>query len=116
MLNFNYWYPTLADDKWFTANFYRPLSLFLTRYANRAKNIKNKPHINEDPKDALLREYQEEIVRLKSALVKRKTKGKGKKSRRRVNSSGEGTSYRMTITHMHPHTQPHPHTHTSGEW
>jgi len=25
------------------------------RYANRAKNIKNKPHINEDPKDAMLR-------------------------------------------------------------
>ena len=33
------------------------------RYANRAKNIKNKPKINEDPKDALLREFQEEIVR-----------------------------------------------------
>nr|prf kinesin-related protein [Strongylocentrotus purpuratus] len=30
------------------------------RYANRAKNIKNKPKINEDPKDALLREFQEE--------------------------------------------------------
>ena len=27
------------------------------RYANRAKNIKNKPKINEDPKDAMLREY-----------------------------------------------------------
>ena len=27
------------------------------RYASRAKNIKNKPRINEDPKDALLREY-----------------------------------------------------------
>jgi len=35
------------------------------RYANRAKNIKNKPKINEDPKDALLREYQDEIVKLK---------------------------------------------------
>ena len=33
------------------------------RYANRAKNIKNKPKINEDPKDALLREFQEEITR-----------------------------------------------------
>ncbi|VDM58773.1 unnamed protein product [Angiostrongylus costaricensis] len=29
------------------------------RYANRAKNIKNKPKINEDPKDAMLREFQE---------------------------------------------------------
>lgn len=27
-----------------------------SRYANRAKNIKNKPKINEDPKDAMLRE------------------------------------------------------------
>lgn len=39
------------------------------RYANRAKNIKNKPHINEDPKDALLRQYQEEIQQLKLMLM-----------------------------------------------
>ena len=32
-------------------------------YANRAKDIKNKPKINEDPKDALLREFQEEIAK-----------------------------------------------------
>ena len=38
------------------------------RYANRAKNIKNKPKINEDPKDAMLREYQEEIQNLKKML------------------------------------------------
>lgn len=38
------------------------------RYANRAKSIKNKPHINEDPKDALLREFQEEIIRLRAQL------------------------------------------------
>ena len=38
------------------------------RYANRAKNIKNQPKINEDPKDALLREYAEEIKRLKEML------------------------------------------------
>jgi kinesin family protein 3/17 len=40
-------------------------SLTTLRYANRAKNIKNKPRVNEDPKDALLREYQMEIARLK---------------------------------------------------
>jgi kinesin family protein 3/17 len=40
-------------------------SLTTLRYANRAKNIKNKPRVNEDPKDALLREYQIEIARLK---------------------------------------------------
>ncbi len=39
------------------------------RYANRAKNIKNKPVINEDPKDAMLREYQEEITKLKAQLA-----------------------------------------------
>ncbi|KAJ3300041.1 Kinesin-like protein kif3a [Borealophlyctis nickersoniae] len=38
------------------------------RYASRAKNIKNKPKINEDPKDAMLREFQEEIKRLKAQL------------------------------------------------
>lgn len=36
--------------------------------ANRAKNIKNKPKINEDPKDAMLREYQDEIKRLRDQL------------------------------------------------
>lgn len=39
------------------------------RYANRAKNIKNRPKINEDPKDGLLRQFQEEIARLKGNLA-----------------------------------------------
>ncbi|CAG5111451.1 Oidioi.mRNA.OKI2018_I69.chr2.g5760.t2.cds [Oikopleura dioica] len=43
-------------------------TLSTLRYANRAKNIKNKPKINEDPKDALLRQYQEEIAQLKAML------------------------------------------------
>jgi kinesin family protein 3/17 len=43
------------------------------RYANRAKNIKNKPKINEDPKDAMLRQFQEEIAMLRAQLeAKRK--------------------------------------------
>ncbi|XDA73246.1 hypothetical protein R6Z07F_003522 [Ovis aries] len=44
-------------------------TLSTLRYANRAKNIRNKPRINEDPKDALLREYQEEIKKLKAILA-----------------------------------------------
>mmetsp|Transcript_26683 Transcript_26683/g.38260 ORF Transcript_26683/g.38260 Transcript_26683/m.38260 type:complete len:627 (-) Transcript_26683:262-2142(-) len=44
-------------------------TLSTLRYANRAKNIKNKPVINEDPKDAVLREFQEEIARLKAQLA-----------------------------------------------
>ena len=43
-------------------------TLSTLRYANRAKNIKNKPKINEDPKDAMLREYQDEIKRLKEQI------------------------------------------------
>ena len=41
------------------------------RYANRAKNIKNKPKINEDPKDTMLREFKEEIERLRKMLADR---------------------------------------------
>lgn len=43
-------------------------TLSTLRYASRAKFIKNKPTINEDPKDALLKEYAEEIKRLKAML------------------------------------------------
>ncbi|CAG5134638.1 unnamed protein product, partial [Candidula unifasciata] len=43
-------------------------SVSTLRYANRAKNIKNKPKINEDPKDALLRQFQKEIEDLKRQL------------------------------------------------
>lgn len=39
------------------------------RFANRAKNIKNHAHINEDPKDALLRKFQQEIEELKKQLA-----------------------------------------------
>ena len=38
------------------------------RYANRAKHIENKPRINEDPKDAMIREFQDEIEKLKREL------------------------------------------------
>lgn len=43
-------------------------SLSTLRYANRAKSIQNRPRINEDPKEALLREYQEEIRKLRALL------------------------------------------------
>ena len=43
-------------------------TLSTLRYANHAKSIKNKPKINEDPKDTMIREYQEEINRLKVCL------------------------------------------------
>ncbi|XP_026815310.1 osmotic avoidance abnormal protein 3 isoform X1 [Rhopalosiphum maidis] len=43
-------------------------TLSTLRYANRAKNIYNEPHVNEDPKDTMLRQYQEQIKKLKELL------------------------------------------------
>lgn len=43
-------------------------TLSTLRYASRAKAIKNKPRVNEDPKDALLKQYEEEIRSLKELL------------------------------------------------
>jgi len=47
-------------------------TLSTLRYAKRAKSIENKPVINEDPKDALLREYKDEIKLLKRQLDENK--------------------------------------------
>ena len=43
-------------------------TLSTLRYAARAKAIKNKPKVNEDPKDALLKQYEIEIQKLKEML------------------------------------------------
>merc|ERR1711988_1006772 len=53
------------------ANYNYDETITTLRYANRAKNIKNKPRVNEDPKDTLLREFQEEIARL-NAMINQK--------------------------------------------
>ncbi|XP_075951617.1 kinesin-like protein KIF3B isoform X1 [Anarhichas minor] len=65
-------------------------TLTTLRYSNRAKNIKNKPRINEDPKDALLREFQEEIARLKEQLEKRSGKKKKRRQRKRAGEGSDG--------------------------
>ena len=49
-------------------------TLTTLRYASRAKHIKNKPRVNMDPKDALLKQYEEEIQRLK-AIIEQSLKG-----------------------------------------
>ena len=70
------------------------------RYASRAKMIKNAPKINEDPKDALLRKYEEEIKALKEQLsnggnigggrkIRKKKKKKVKKSKENEEGDGE---------------------------
>jgi len=48
------------------------------RYAARAKAIKNKPKVNEDPKDALLKQYEDEIKNLKAMLEAMNKGGGGK--------------------------------------
>lgn len=45
------------------------------RYAERAKSIKNKPRVNEDPKDAMIREFQSEIDRLRKQLESQQAGG-----------------------------------------
>lgn len=50
------------------ADYNQDETLSTLRYASRAKHIENKPRINEDPKDAMLREFQDEINRLKAQL------------------------------------------------
>ena len=40
-------------------------TLSTLRYASRAKKIQNKPKINEDPKDAMIREFHDELTRLR---------------------------------------------------
>jgi kinesin family protein 3/17 len=51
-------------------------SLSTLRYAARSKSIKNKPRVNEDPKDALLKQYEEEIKKLKQ-MLESNNNGKG---------------------------------------
>ena len=50
-------------------------TLSTLRYANRAKNIKNSAKINEDPKDTLMKKYQEEIEELRKLLVQGNSSG-----------------------------------------
>lgn len=57
------------------------------RYANRAKNIKNRVRVNEDPKDALLRKFQTEIETLRRQLEDREANNLSEGSE----SEGEST-------------------------
>lgn len=52
-------------------------TLSTLRYANRAKNISNKPTLNEDPTETIIRQYREEIMRLKEMLTTQSSGGVG---------------------------------------
>lgn len=56
-------------------------TLTTLRYANRAKNIHNAPRVNEDPKDALIRQYQDEISKLRNILNEKSSKKITKKEK-----------------------------------
>jgi kinesin family member 17 len=69
-------------------------TLSTLRYAARAKAIKNKPRVNEDPKDALLKEYEEEIKKLKEML-------KGMAEGKSVNVASGIKNFRNQISSEH---------------
>ncbi|CAJ0941670.1 unnamed protein product, partial [Mesorhabditis belari] len=62
-------------------------TLSTLRYANRAKNIQNVARINEDPKDAMLRKFQEEIEMLRQMLAEEE--GDGEEAAEGLSSSME---------------------------
>lgn len=48
-------------------------TLSTLRYANNAKNIQNRPRVNEDPNETMIREFRAEIERLKQQLINQST-------------------------------------------
>ena len=70
-------------------------TLSTLRYASRAKNIKNKPKVNQDPKDALLRQYEDEIKMLKDALLKMSQNG---------GSAGDASAMLNNLAKNFPHS------------
>lgn len=77
------WDPITGPDK---SNLEETISTL--RFASLAKFIKNKAKINEDPKDALLRRFQDQIRDLKRQLEA--VEGDG---------DGDGTDNELNNTH-----------------
>jgi hypothetical protein len=79
-------------------------TLSTLRYANRAKNIKNKPKINEDPKDTMIREFKAEIEKLRKMLSEQSNA-----------TSLLAQLQPTTVSHQHhPHQQQPQHSHSSS--
>merc|ERR1719150_1252118 len=97
MKKIDYGYDNVADfGNLGPASYNYEESVTTLRFANRAKNIKNKPRINEDPKDALLREFQQEIARLKAQIkAPSNKKSKRKKEKREKKEPTEGGDDRI---------------------
>lgn len=69
-------------------------TLTTLRYASRAKTIQNKPVKNEDPQDAKLREYQEEIMRLRQMIAERQSRERSGGTLPRRGASGTASLQR----------------------
>lgn len=65
------------------------------RYAHRAKNIQNKPRVNEDPKDTLMRKLKDEIAFLQETLAK---KAQEQENRKKKKSSKAKTTRTFEIS------------------
>merc|ERR1712178_678362 len=65
------------------------------RYASRAKNIENNPRINEDPKDAMIREFHDEITRLRAELEKYGGAGAGTGNPGKVDENGDSIAEKV---------------------
>ena len=77
----------------------------------RAKNIQNRARINEDPKDAMLREFQREIEELKKQLAEGSGEeeegdggdGGGRKRERKSKKQRLGSAYYFVCPCMYIH-------------
>ncbi|CAD8103013.1 unnamed protein product [Paramecium primaurelia] len=75
------------------ADFNYDETLSSLRYASRAKMIKNQPKINEDPKDALLKQQADEIQKLKEQLSKLNKNGGGGGSEKDIQNNSSSNFY-----------------------
>ena len=73
-------------------SFNHPETKGTLKYADRAKHIKNRPVVNEDAKDALLRKYQDEIQ-----ILREKLNGVGGFHRRKSKQSSSSETPSDTI-------------------
>ncbi|KAF5399687.1 Kinesin family member 3A [Paragonimus heterotremus] len=79
-------------------------SLSTLRYANRAKNIRNNAKINEDPKDAMLRQFQKEIEQLRKQLEEGGSPSAGLEEGSGTDEEeGEDTEGKKQIRHKSKH-------------
>jgi hypothetical protein len=71
------------------ADFNTDETLSTLRFARRVKAVKNKPKINEDPKDTMLKQYQDEIKALREQLQSMQSTGGNHHASDKLNENAE---------------------------